>query len=49
MRLIRVKVEKGITCPTTVVSHWRRNDFTSSSLTHRTFPDMSGPVMIEKE
>lgn len=42
MRLIRIKVEKGITCSTTVVSHWRQNDFTSGSLIHRIFPDTSG-------
>ena len=34
MRLIRIGVEKAVTCPTSAVSHWRRNNFASSSLMH---------------
>jgi len=48
MRLIRIQVEKVVTCSTTVVSCWRRNNFISSSLTHRTLPDTSESSLAEE-
>lgn len=49
MRLIRIKVERGITCSTTLVSCWRRNNFISSSLMQRNLPDASESSLAERE
>lgn len=48
MRLIRIEVEKIVTCPTTVVSCCRQSNFSSSSLMQRTLPDTSESSLAEK-